>query len=151
MKIVYDVALRQFSFDAATVGPYGANISAALNRHGINVIFRDLQFGVQVRRNGVLSLDLSFPPPGIVYKSTDQNAILAVRSAWLPDETLDFDVWMINARARVDGAFQMVVPKPAPPFASWLWASGGWVPPVPYPTGAGAYDWSEAAGDWVTV
>lgn len=151
MRIIYDILSREFSFDAATSGPYGGVIYAGMARHGINVIFRDLEFGVQIRRNGVLDLDLSFPPAGVVYKSSDQDAILAVRAGWLPDDVLDFSVWMVNAGQRVEGAYQFTAPRPVPPFASWTWGAGGWVPPVAYPSDGAAYEWSEPAGAWVAV
>ena len=149
MKITYDVALRSFSFDGATSEPYGANLTASLNRHGQVIAFAGLSFGVAVRRNGVEALNVSFPPGSVVYRSTDQDALLAVRVAWLPDEVIAVSVWMTNNGATVEGAHSFTVPRPVAPYPSWVWGAGAWEPPLPYPGDGQAYDWDEASGLWV--
>lgn len=119
------------------------------------VVFEGLSFGFTSEIDGEEGPSASYPEDGIEYVSTDQEYISADMIEAEPDATVTVNVWVENAGQRYEDSFSYVVPKPASPFASWVWSEEalGWVPPIPKPeeespTGNG-YMWDEETVSWV--
>lgn len=151
MQIIYDTATGTFTFVEGNLRPFGASIEARLDRHGRVVTFDGLAFGLAISRNGGAPETHGFPPPGVTYRSTDQDLLTALQVRWRPDDTVDLEVWITNAGITRRARHSLTVPRPPRPFPSWTWDGNGWAAPVPYPDDGGWYDWDEAEGAWVAV
>ena len=151
MIVTYDTATGAFVFDPGPLRPFGTNIEARLERHGHTVGFDGLSFGVAITRNGGAPETHAFPPPGVEYRSTDQNLLTTVPVRWQPDDEVTLDVWITNAGITRTAQHSLTVPRPPQPYPSWAWDGAKWIAPVPYPEGDGWYDWDEAAQGWVAV
>lgn len=151
MRITYDTGTGEFAFDEGTLRSFGTSIEARLERHGQVVRFDGLSFGITIARNGNVTETHAFPPPGVSYRSTDQDRLTSVPVRWQPDETITLEVWIENAGMTRTARHSFTVPRPPQPYPSWVWTGARWSAPVPYPEGAGWYDWDEAARDWVPV
>jgi|GEM_PF-5180063 len=151
MRIIYDTATGQFSFDDSDVRPTGANITAWIERHGQVIPFQGLEFGVTVTQADGASEAFKFPAPGVVYLSTDQDMLENVPIKLAPGDEVTLDVWITNGGVTTTGQHSLTVPRPAQPYPSWTWDGARWVAPVSYPDDGGVYDWDEAAQAWVAI
>jgi hypothetical protein len=151
MRITHDTANGGFAFEDRRLHPFGASIEARLARHGRVVEFDGLEFGLSVTRNGGAPETHRFPPPGVTYRSTDQDRLTTVPVRWRPDDRVVLDVWITNGGITRRARHSLTVPRPPQPYPSWRWGGTGWEAPLPYPGVGALYDWDEAAGEWVAM
>jgi hypothetical protein len=149
MKIIYDVETQILTIDDSTSKPWGADISALINRHGQIIVFNNLSFGVSVKADGVSILDKAFPPPGTKYSKTDQDLITTVRCFWNPDQAITVDAWIQNGGNTYYATHEFVAPRPVQPYPSWSWIDGKWEPPIAVPDASIDYIWSEEGREWL--
>jgi len=151
MRIIYDTATGNFTFDESTVRPFGANIEARLNRHGQTVHFDGLEYGVTITRNNGAPETHTFPPSGVVYRNTDQDVLTALTVRWRPEDAIKLNVWITNGGVTRTGQHNLTVPRPVQPYPSWTWDGIRWIAPVPYPLGSGFFDWDDSTQTWVAA
>ena len=148
MRITYDTATGDFAFEDGTIRPFGASIEARLDRHGETIHFDGLEFGLTITRDGGDPETHTFPPPGVTYRSTDQDLLTVVPVRWRPDEVITVEVRITTAGQTMTGRHGLTVPRPPRPYPSWVWDSTRWAAPVPEPDDGGLYQWDEAGKKW---
>lgn len=154
IKVIYDTQTSEISFDKSKIGPYYCDFIAALERHGQTVDIRGLSYGADVRVNGELVLEKSWPPKGVKYVSTDQNELVTERlTTFPPDAECEFSVWIKGRNGEYTGQTTFTIPRPEQPYASWVWNTDtlSWEAPVPYPEDDKFYTWEEETQSWVEV
>ena len=154
IRVIYDTQTSEISFDQSKVGPYYCDFIAALERHGQRVDIRGLSYGADVRVNGELVLDKSWPPEGVKYVSTDQNVLVTERlTTFPPDAECEFSVWIKGRNGEYTGQTMFTIPRPEQPYPSWVWNTETliWEAPVPYPDDGNDYTWDEDTQSWVEV
>lgn len=149
MRITFDAVARSIQIATEEAQSWGANLVAAINRHGQRLPMHRTQFGVIVTRGAETLLAEAWPRPGVTYVRTDQDVLETARVRWQPDDEITLSVWMESALGRVEDSATFTVPRPAQPYPSWTWQGGRWAPPVAYPEDGGEYVWDEADGAWV--
>ena len=149
MDMIFDTATGQLSIDTSSVRPWGDDLRAALNRHGQKVNLKGVEMHISVTADGETVFDVALPPPGVRYKHTDQDVLATGRVRWRPDQQIEVSAWCkTNSGHEVTAEASFIAPRPAQPYPSWEWQDGRWTPPVPYPDGAGDWQWGAGAGEW---
>jgi len=154
VKVIFDTQTSDISFDTSAIGAYYCDFVAALERHGQTVDIRGLSYGADVRVNGELVLEKAWPPPGVMYVSTDQDMLVTERlTNFPPDAECSLSVWVENANGKFTGQTSFTIPRPEQPYASWVWNTKTliWEAPVPYPDDNKFYEWDEETQSWVEV
>lgn len=149
IRAIYDTATSDISFENAA-GPHSCDLVAALDRHGQTIDIRGLKLGATVSIDGVVVEEISLPPPGVEYRSTDQNTLATVRiRPFPPDGVCTVAVW-VHTRdgAQHEGETTFTIPRPPQPYPSWIWDGSAWHAPVAYPDDGELYEWDEDAGAW---
>ena len=152
IKVIYDTQTSEISFDKSKIGPYYCDFIAALERHGQTVDIRGLSYGADVKVDGELVLEKSWPPPGVKYVSTDQNELVTERlKVFPPDAECEFFVWIKGRNGEYTGQTTFTIPRPEQPYPSWVWNTETlrWEAPVPYPDDNNDYEWDEENQQWV--
>jgi hypothetical protein len=151
-RIIYDVANKSLSIDTATAQPWGADISAEINRYGQRINLTGVSLGATIWADDAEVLDMSLPPPGVTYYQTDQDVLAVARALWPAGAAIRIEAWCINnAGERIEASAEFVAPLPPQPFPSWTWTDDQWAAPIAYPDDDGEYTWDEEAGAWQEV
>jgi hypothetical protein len=150
IRAIYDVATSNIAFENHA-GPYSCNLLAALERHGQAIDIRGLTLGAIVKIDGTIVQQISLPPPGVQYRSTDQNTLgTSCIRPFPPDGICSIDVWVQSRDgARHESSITFTIPRPKQPYPSWSWNGIFWNAPEPYPDDSEGYKWDEAVGAWV--
>ena len=150
IRTIYDVATNAITFDNAA-GAGWCDLIAALERHGQTIDIRGLRIGATVTIDGAVVQEISLPPSGVRYCSTDQNTLATLRIApFPPDAVCTVAVWIHTRDGReFEAETTFTIPRPPQPYPSWIWDGGAWHAPEPYPDDGELYDWDEDAGAWV--
>lgn len=152
MTIVrYDIASRSLEFDTSTAKPWGADITATLQRYGQTVGLAGVRYGMTVAVNQVEVASKEWPEEGETLVATDQDILKSHRVTWSPHDRISINAWIVGPLGRVDLGHTFTAPRPTQPYASWTWGDGQWNAPVPYPSSGGPYEWDEAGQEWVEV
>jgi hypothetical protein len=150
IRSIFDVATGEITL-VNEAGPFWCDVVAELNRHGQTIDIDGLSFGATVTINDETALSIALPPPGVRYRSTDQDVLAVARvQPFPPDAECVVSVWVRTGDGReyqAETAF--TIPRPAQPFPSWTWTGTAWQAPEPYPDDGEMYQWDEDAGDWV--
>ena len=112
------------------------------------VKFESLSFGFTLSHNGETIDSQQWPPEGVHYRRTDQEYIVAHRLKFQPETEYVLYMWAENAGIRAERSHTFTTPRPAQPYASWIWDGTQWNAPVPYPGDGGEYEWNELSGEW---
>lgn len=150
IRAIYDVATNAISFEN-NAGPHSCDLIAALERHGQTIDIRGLRLGATVTIDGTIVQEISLPPPGVTYRSTDQNTLATLRiRPFPPDRVCTIAVWIHTRDGReYQAETTLTIPRPPQPYPSWIWEDAAWHAPEPYPDDGELYDWDEDAGAWV--
>lgn len=151
MRISFDVATRQLSFDASDAQAWGGDLEAHIERHGQRLDLRGLTLGVTVTSDGDPILTRTWPPAGVKFSRTDQDVLLVERLRWCSDEAIEINVWLNIVGEEHKAKWNLTAPRPAQPYPSWTWGGTSWVPPVAYPDDGAIYEWDEAGQAWAEV
>lgn len=147
MIATYDVYAHTLTLERSADMSTGADLIAALNRHGETINLTGVSFGFEVTANGDLIGSHSWPPVGSKYLRTNQDTLATYRVLWQPDQAIEVRAWVDSPFGYVEATDAFIAPRPPKPFESWTWADG-WQAPKPMP-GDGMYSWDEDAQEWV--
>jgi hypothetical protein len=104
-------------------------------------------FKVIITENDNLFSEISYPPTGITFNSSDQFNIFSEKLDCDVDDKINFVVKI----GTLKNEFSFTIPKPTKPFESWSWKDGRWTPPVAYPDAAREYNWNEEKLNWELI
>lgn len=113
--------------------------------------FDNLKFGFELRQGSSIYQYGMFPLPGVRYLKSNQKYLETVRLFVNVDQAYTLRVWGENRGRNLESLYNFSTVKPPKPFNSWLWTDNAWVPPIPYPTDGGYYQWNEETQQWVQV
>lgn len=134
---------------------HSSNIRIGFSRgQQIPVVFDDLSFGYSVYHNDNKILSNSFPPPGITYKSSDEEAmVIDVLNNIVPEETYTFNLWAKESGNEIISSFDLLSPRPTQPFASWTYDTSikMWIAPISPPKDGNKYEWNENSLSWKVI
>lgn len=109
-----------------------------------------LRFGWTVTVNGEQTADKSFPAESAKYVSIRPTARFHERVEALPDDEVTVTFFAATGDDdQVEEQTTFVIPRPAQPYPSWVWADGYWQAPTPYPDDDAPYVWDEQTQDWI--
>ena len=131
------------------VTPHYADLRIGFLDEQKPVVFKQLRFGFELRKNSEVIDSQEWPPQGVKYRKTDQTFIATHRLKFTPETDYELYLWAENGGLRVEKTHAFTTPRPAQPYPSWTWNGTTWEPPVPYPEDSGDYYWDEDAGEWV--
>lgn len=134
---------------------HSSNIAIGFSRGGqVPVIFEDFSFGYSVYHNDNEILSNRFPPPGITYRSSDEEAmVIDVLNNILPEETYTFNLWAKESGNEITSSFDLLSPRQPQPFASWTYDTNikMWIAPTSPPADGNKYEWDEDSFSWRIV
>jgi len=93
---VFDVAKRTLTL-TDDQQPSGCTLTARLKRYGQTIPLRGVSFGFTLTVDGSVTDERQWPPEGTLYVQTDQDTLATYRLAWQPEQTVQVDVWLIDA------------------------------------------------------
>ena len=96
MDAVFDVAKRTLTL-TDDQQPSGCTLTARLKRYGQTIPLRGVSFGFTLTVDGSVTDERQWPPEGTLYVQTDQDTLATYRLAWQPEQTVQVDVWLIDA------------------------------------------------------
>jgi hypothetical protein len=118
MNITFDVLTRELTIDEPGDDYGGAQISAALNRHGHTVSLVGVSFGLSVEADGEEVLAHDWPPHHVRYIKTDQDVLTTIRASWQPGQLVKIKAWCVTTTGglvEADREFTAAIPpEPGP-------------------------------------
>lgn len=151
MIVLFDVVTRTFTIESSSES-YGDTLTAIINRHGMIVPMRGVQFGFSAYHNGEEVESKIWPAPGVSYSKTDQNTLASYILTWKPDEEVSINAWLVDSLGqRHEASTTFTAPRPPQLYPSWIWNEEAWQPPIPYPEDGNMYEWDEDNMMWVEL
>lgn len=110
--------------------------------------YSNLRFGFELRKDGEVVQEKSWPPKNVRYIRSDQSCLVTHRIKYDSDTTYEFFLWAENANQRAEHTFEFVTPMPPQPYPSWTWDGSDWIAPVAHPDNGKFYVWNEEQQNW---
>jgi len=117
------------------------------------IIFINLKFGYELKQDDNIKQYGVYPPPGVRYRHSDQEYLEVVRLNTKADESYTLFLWAENNGERFEKEFNLEIPRPIQPYASWEWnvTEKKWEAPIPCPDDDKYYQWNENMQSWDVV
>lgn len=116
-----------------------------------NIVFNNLRFGFKLYKDGELIREVTEPPEGITFLSSDQDYLASIPIIVNMNTYYTLHLWVEESGKRYELDYNLEVPKPPKPFPSWEWKDNGWMSPVTRPLGEDKinYIWDESTLNWI--
>jgi hypothetical protein len=112
--------------------------------------FDGLQFGYELRQNGLSILSENYPKTGQKLLSADTYPVAIINLYLRANENYELHLYAVNSGQRIEQNTEFSVPKSTQPYASWGWNNElkEWEAPTPAPKDF-PHEWNEALESWV--
>lgn len=151
MKLLADVSQQTLTLDLAQDFSKILYIGFTAN-DCLPVRFDGLRFGIDLTHGDDLLLSEHFPPDGVSFDSTDQEFLVSVDLAVIRrGVSYALGAWVENGGQTWSAALDLMLPRWAQPYPSWVWGDVNdcWIAPVSYPADGNIYEWDENTTTWV--
>jgi hypothetical protein len=121
LKIKYNRSSGLFEFTEESISPTYCDVVACLDTAGETLEFSNLSYGLIIKNGETILGQKTFPEPGVKIIKSDQPYLRSYRVLWDADMVIDVEVWMEQTPGKVEGSYQLTVPKPSKPSESHIW------------------------------
>ena len=150
LKSVYDPTAKSQTVITNTLPASYVDLQICMGTDGETMTADNYHSGWRVSSGTNVLSEGQWPSSGVTLISTDQRVLHTVRIPWEPDWNVTVETWTENGGERKESVQVVKVPRPAKPYASWLWEADekSWEAPIAYPKDGKRYEWDEKNVKW---
>jgi DUF1680 family protein len=112
MRVTFDAQDRTLAIDQDGIYPWGANISAVINRHGQTISLEGVSFSIAVEIDGELCQECTWPLSGVKFVRTDQDCIAAHQLHWEPGQSVTVTAALQSPNVDLTESVSFAAPVP---------------------------------------
>lgn len=114
IDVLYSAVTETFEFQENDLSPDYVDIFAGIKKHVDVILFNNLSFGYELKKNEQVISSKTWPEPGVVYLETDQEILDGDRVNWEPSTEYKLIVWFNNWGQHYSGEHVIITPDPIP-------------------------------------
>lgn len=93
-----------------------ADLFIGFTNEPLVIEFQNLQFKYELKKDGEIQQQGSYPPPNVRYINSDQTYLVVERLNLTPETTYELYLWAENGGQSFEKTFEFTTPRPPQPF-----------------------------------